>query len=421
MSAVRKTTRNKQILKLHPGQAEVARHKARFKVVTAGRRWGKSRLSCVELITNAAKKSNQVVWYIAPSYAMCKQIQWTVLKNMVPRPWVSKIHESELKVTLINGSVIQLKGADNPDSLRGVSLAFVVLDEFQDMAMEVWQEAIRPTLADSGGNALIIGTPKSFNGLYQLHIKGISKHPHDRDWMSWQFPTITSPFIPAMEIEAARRDMNPKAFMQEFLASFQGMSGRVYYCFDRKKHLGDYPFNPQLPIWVGVDFNIDPMSAAIMQRQDNGEVWVVDEIDFPNSNVQEVIEELDKRYWRWKSNITVFPDPAGTQRQHNRGESALDMYREAGFNKILHKKKAPPVQDRVNAVNRILMSADGTVNMRINKKCRSLINSLEQTQYKEGTGEVNKAASVEHLADAMGYCISYVYPSKKLKLLGTNL
>jgi hypothetical protein len=326
-----------------------------------------------------------------------------------------------LKVTLLNDSIIQLKGSDNPDSLRGVRLDFLVLDEFQDISMETWQEALRPTLADSGGDALIIGTPKSFNGLYQLHTKGQSDHVHDRDWMSWQFPTITSPFIPVSEIESAKRDMNPKAFQQEFLASFLGMSGRVYHCFDRQKHIGDYAFNPALKIWVGADFNIDPMSCVIMQRQENGEVWVVAEIDFPNSNVQEVIEELDKRYWRWKSNISFFPDPAGTQRQHNRGESALDMYREAGFTKILHRKKAPAIQDRVNAVNRILQSADGTVTLKIDRSCRSTINSLEQTQYKEGTSDINKQASVEHLTDALGYPIEYIYPSKKLKLLGVNL
>ena len=415
------TRRKKTRLMLHPGQAEVSKHPARFKVVTAGRRWGKSALSRITMISKAGKRANSIVWYVSPSYTMSKQIMWADLKNSIPKGWLFKVHETELKITLINGSVIQLKGSDNPDSLRGVRLDLVVLDEFQDMTMETWQEAIRPTLADTGGDALIIGTPKSFNNLYELHLKGQSDHESDRDWHSWQFPTITSPFIPESEIEAAKRDMNPKAFQQEFLASFMGMSGRVYHCFDRKIHVGDYPFNPDLPIWIGADFNIDPMSCSIMQKQPNGEVWIVDELDFASSNVVEVVEELDRRFWRWKKNITIFPDPAGTQRQHNRGESSLDIYRDAGFTKILHRKRAPAIQDRVNSVNRLMMAADGTVTLRVDRKCKANIMSFEQTQYKEGTPDINKAASVEHMSDAAGYGLELLYPTRRIKILGTNL
>ncbi|MFH4146306.1 terminase, partial [Acinetobacter baumannii] len=111
-------------------------------------------------------------------------------------------------------------------------------------------------------------------------------------WQSWQFPTITSPFIPESEIEAARADMDEKSFKQEFLASFETMSGRVYYPFDRKEHVGKYPFDPKLPIWIGMDFNIDPMSTVIMQPQPNGEVWVVDEIVQFGSNTEEICEEI---------------------------------------------------------------------------------------------------------------------------------
>lgn len=81
--------------------------------------------------------------------------------------------------------------------------------------------------------------------------------------MSWQFPTITSPFIPKAEIEAARRDMDERSYRAEFCASFESMSGRVYYAFDRKEHIANVEFNPKLPIWVGMDFNIDPMSTVI--------------------------------------------------------------------------------------------------------------------------------------------------------------
>lgn len=413
-------SRPRHSLKLHKKQAEVYRDKRRFKVVVAGRRWGKTALSRTTLIRKATVPG-VVVWYVAPSYTMAKQIMWRDLKSAIPRNWVRKIHESELKIELLNGSVIQCKGADNPDSLRGVSLFHVVLDEFQDMHSEVWEECLRPTLADSGGGALIIGTPKSFNNLYKLYVKGQSEDFNDRDWVSWQFKTISSPFIPVAEISAARRDMDSRSFQQEFEASFLGMSGVVYHSFDRQTHVKKCEFNPDLPIWVGQDFNIDPMSSVIMQPQPNGEVWCIDEIFLKSSNVQEVCDELERRYWRFMDNIVIFPDPAGKQRQHARGESSLDIFRQRGFKSIAHRRKAPLVADRINSVNRRLLNADGEVFIYIDPKCKNMIRSFEQTMYKPGTPDVDKAAGEEHMADAIGYAIHYNWPVREIKIAGVSL
>ena len=212
---------------LHPKQAEVFNCDCRFRVVVAGRRFGKTKLSMLEMLAWATKRG-QKIWYVAPTYKMAKQIMWNDLKAWVPRAWVVKVRENELSMEFRNGSRIDLKGADKPDSLRGVSLDFLVLDEFQDIAAETWKTVLRPTLADRKGHALFIGTPKGYNELYNLYKLGQNKHKQDtKQWMSWQFPTITSPFIPRAEIEAARRDMDEKSFRQEFLASFESMSGRV--------------------------------------------------------------------------------------------------------------------------------------------------------------------------------------------------
>lgn len=406
-------------LKLHPKQFEVYRDPRRFKVVVAGRRWGKTKLAAGWLIAGSVK-SGSVNWYIAPSYQMAKQIIWQDLKNSVDRNQVKRIYDSDLRIVFKNGAVIQCKGADNPDSLRGVALDRVCMDEFQDMDPDAWQQAIRPTLSSTNGIALIIGTPKSFNFLYQLYMKGQSTLADDRDWMSWQFPTISSPFIPDSEVEAAKRDMDIKSFNQEFLASFVGMSGRVYHAFDRAEHVGQYDFNPNLPIWVGQDFNVDPMTSCIMQPQKNGEVWVVDEIFLPNSNVEEVCRELERRYWRHQNKVSIFPDPSGQQRQQGRGDTNFAIFREMGFSSVISRRRTPPIEDRVNAVNRMLMSADGVVKFRVDKKCRQTIKSLEQTMYKEGTPEIDKRGGAEHMTDALGYCIEYKFPVKKVKIAGFN-
>jgi hypothetical protein len=303
-----------------------------------------------------------------------------------------------------------------------VGIHFLVLDEFQDMFEEVWTLVLRPTLADTGGDAIFIGTPKAYNYLYELYKKGQNpKLKAAGEWESWQFPTITSPFIPLDELEAARADMDEKSFRQEFEASFETMSGRVYYPFDRNVHIQPVEFNPKLPIWVGMDFNIDPMSTVIYQPQPNGELWAIDEIVLFGSNTEEVCEELEKRYWRHQSQIVMYPDPAGGQRQHARGETDMDILREKGFKRIKYRRKHPLVADRVNAVNRMLRDANGNVRLKVNPKCKHFISALEQTIYKKGTREVDKSQGLEHSADAGGYCIELEYPVRKVEIGGLSI
>lgn len=407
-------------LSLHPKQMVVFKSKARFRVVVAGRRWGKTALSRVLIITRAKVKKRKI-WYVAPTYKMAKQIMWNDLLEAIPKRWIRKVNETNLSIVLVNGTRIELKGADKGDSLRGVGVDFLVLDEFQDIDADTWTKVLRPTLADRRGDAIFIGTPKAYNYLYELYKKGQERANVDRhQWESWQFPTITSPFIPISEIQAARADMDEKSFKQEFEASFETMSGRVYYPFDRNIHVGQYAFNPKLPIWVGMDFNIDPMSTVIFQPQKNGELWAVDEIVQFSSNTEEICEELEKRYWRHQVQMTIYPDPAGGQRQHARGETDLDILREKGFRRIKYRRKHPFVADRVNAVNRMLKAADGTVRLKVDGRCKHFINALEQTIYKPGSRDVDKAAGTEHSADAGGYCIELEYPVRKLEIGGLS-
>ncbi len=419
------------ILKAHRGQKIVLKDRRRFKVIVAGRRWGKTQISKIALIKAAASRKGQLCWYVAPTYQMARQILWEDLKRSIPRSLIAPngINETRMTIRLVNGSRIELKGADNPDTLRGVGINFLVLDEAQDMKEDTWKTVLRPTLASTGGQVIFIGTPKAFNWLYDMYVLGQRGDTYKDDngkivvnqWKSWQFPTIMSPFIPRSEIETARREMDPKSFRQEFEASFESMSGRVYYPFDRRTHVGDYPFNPKLPIIIGQDFNIDPMSSVIMQQQPNGEIWVVDEAILPGSNTQETADELGRRYHRHMNSITIYPDPAGNNRTHARGESSLEILRDSGFKRLKFHRKHPPVDDRINAVNRLLMDADGNIRLRFDRKCVKTIDAMEQTIYKPGTRDVDKKAGVEHPADALGYFAEFEYPVRKIQILGVSL
>lgn len=418
------------VIKLHSRQREVFVDQHRFRCIVAGRRWGKSNEALAEIIAAAARAPNQIVWYVSPTYGMARQILWDLVKERIPRKWrKGDPNETRMSIRLRNGSRIMLKGADKPDTLRGVGLNFVVIDEAQDITPDTWYKVLYPTLASTLGRALIIGTPKSFNWLHDVYVLGQRGDTYrdkngvlrKNSYKSWQFPTITSPFVPPSEIEAARHNLDEKSFRQEFEASFETMAGRVYYAFERKIHVGAYPFNPLLPIWVGQDFNINPMSSVIMQPQPNGEIWVVDECILPGSNTQETADELARRFYRQQNRVVVYPDPAAKNRQSARGESDLDILKDAGFRRLKYRRKHPPVADRVNAVNRMFKSADGAIKMRVNQTCKETIKSLEQTIYKEGSREVDKSAGLEHAADALGYCIDIEFPMRKVPILGVSV
>lgn len=418
------------VIKLHRGQREVFKDHRRFKVTVAGRRWGKTQLS-KQAICRRAVIPKQIIWYVAPTYQMARGILWDELKDALPRAWVRSYNETRMTIRLYNGTLIALKGADKPDTLRGIGLHLLIIDEAQDIKSDTWTRVLRPTLASTNGEALIIGTPKSFNWLHDLYVLGQRGDTYKNkrgkriinQWKSWQFPTITSPFIPKEEIDQARADMDEKSFRQEFEASFETMSGRVYYAFDRRTHVGDkYKFNPKLPIWVGQDFNIDPMSSVIMQPQPNGEVWIVDECILMGSNTQETADELSRRYFRHIKNVIFYPDPAGAQRStKGRGESDLDILRDSGFKKMKFRRKHPRISDRVNSVNRMLKSAEGEIRLFVNSQCKHTIISLEQTIYKPGTREVDKSDGFEHAADGLGYCIDIEFPMRNIKILGVSL
>lgn len=418
-------------VKMHRGQRLVLNAKSRFKVVVAGRRWGKTQVAKIHILSRITKP-RQKIWYVAPTYQMARGMMWDDLKEAIPREWIigDGINETRMTIRLKNKTLIELKGADKPDTLRGVGLHFVVVEEAQDMKSETWYKVLRPTLASTQGEALFIGTPKSFNWLYDIYMLGqrgeiyFDKNGSRRanQWKSWQFPTITSPFIPAAEIEAMRDDMDPRSFRQEVEASFETMSGRVYYAFDRTAHLGDYPFNPRLPIWVGQDFNIDPMSSCIMQPQPSGEVWIIGESVMMGSNTQETADEMGRRYYRHQSQVVFYPDPAGAYGStKGRGASDIDILRDAGFKKHRFHRKHPKVADRVNAVNRMLMAANGNIRLRVDRKCKHTIAALEQVIYKPGTREVDKTMGIEHIADALGYCIELEFPVRKITTMGISI
>jgi phage terminase large subunit-like protein len=202
-------------IKLHPKQAEVYLDKSRFKVMVCGRRFGKTVLCLIEILSQALGKPNQVIWYVAPTYKQAKRLMWDELKKQVPEKFVKKTYEVELRMILKNGSEISLFGVDKPDGLRGSKLDLLCMDEYQDFRPGIFEMVLYPTLADKRGRVVVAGTPKSYNLLYELYARGIDDVWKKRGWRSWSFKTLDNPFIPKDEIENAR--LNLRAGIRSFI------------------------------------------------------------------------------------------------------------------------------------------------------------------------------------------------------------
>lgn len=166
------------------------------------------------MILEALKKPNSRIWYISPTYRQSKTIAFNMIKSYLPKELIRKTNISELSFELMNGSEIALKGADTEDSLKGVALHFVVLDEFASMRASAWYEEIRPTLSDTGGKALFIGTPKGRNHFHDLFQKS------DDNWEAFTFRTVDNPYIPQEEVDQAKKDLPDTTFRQEYESAF---------------------------------------------------------------------------------------------------------------------------------------------------------------------------------------------------------
>lgn len=217
-------------------QSEVSLDKHRYKVINCGRRAGKSYLVSVEMLLFASENDKSIVWYISPNYKQSKSIMWAMLRELIPSEAIRSKNETELKFVLVNGSEILLKGAEDPDSLRGVRIDFCVFDEtaFIDKWEDVWK-VVRPTLVDSKASVWFISTPNGFN-----HFKTLYEST-DPDYKPFHFTTYDNPYLDKEEIDKAKAEMDDDSFQQEFMGEFRKMSGLIYKDFKRETHMVDIP------------------------------------------------------------------------------------------------------------------------------------------------------------------------------------
>lgn len=395
---------------LSDAQKTIAFSTKRFRVAVCGRRFGKTFLAIREL-AKFARLPGQRIWYVAPTRAQGKGIVWDQLKQRLGElNWIKRINESDLAITLINGSIIEIKSGDAYERMRGFSVDFIVFDEFADIDEDAWT-VVRPALADKQGHALFIGTPKG-NQNWARNIYDMSLS--NTDWASFSYTTLDGGRVPDWEVEAAKKEMDVRLFRQEFLATFEDAGNQVFYSWNRSDNMVPYTGPAPAQLYIGMDFNVGKMCALVGVRI--GETMhIIDEIVLPSSNTDEMVSEIRTRYRHLSPDrIWVYPDPASRQNRSSAGgRTDLSILQNAGFT-VKCPNSHNPIRDGVNAVNSRLCSATGDHYLFVDPKNKYTIESLERLSYKQGSNQPDKDSGYDHMADALRYLIEFIWPVRRV-------
>ena len=270
----------------------------RFKVVAAGRRCGKSRLAAWTMIIRALQAERCTVFYVAPTQGQARDIMWGLLEELA-HPILSSKHVNNMEMKLINGSRICLKGADRPDTMRGVSLEYLVMDEYADMKQQVWEEILRPALADRKGDAMFIGTPKGRNHFYDLYVYADSSD--DESYKAWHFTSYDNEKLDPDEINLAKKSMSSYAFRQEFMASFEALGSEIFkddwvVFKDEEPDVGDYYIAIDLAGYVDTSSTskknkrLDNTAISVVKVNEHG--WWIAEIIYGRWTLDKTAEKI---------------------------------------------------------------------------------------------------------------------------------
>lgn len=358
-----------KIIELHERQHNILIDDSRFRVLVAGRRFGKTILALTEILKHAEQKSK--IWYIAPTYKQAELIAWKMLQDMIPRELVSHKNEVKLQLDLINGSEISLKGADNEDSLRGVGLNFVVLDEYAMMKSSVWYTIVRPMLTDTKGKALFIGTPQGKNSLWEFYVKG---QRGDDEFKSWCYRTIDNPYIDPEEVEKAKQELPDRQFKQEYEASFEDYVGLVYPEFNKEHIIDPFYLPTSYPRVGAIDTAVTGTTGVLKAAIDeDGVLFIYYEYYEANKRVSEVAEAIKEDNVRW------FIDPQAHEKQVTKHEKLSSLYDEYGDCGIHPTNAQKDVYAGINRVGELLKSGK----IKIFSTCKNLIWELERYHWSE--------------------------------------
>lgn len=441
-------------LRAHATQSRYWNSTHRFNVIPAGRRSGKTELFKRKVVKKAlgAKTPWAPAYFAAaPTRDQAKRIYWDDLKALSDRRFVRDISESDLMIQYINGAEIWVIGMDKPERIEGKPWDGGGLDEYANMKAKAWGANVRPALSDREGWCDFLGVPEGRNHYYELNNKAkaaMRDAGNDSEWGSFSWPS--SDILSAEEIEAARNDLDPLTFAQEYEASFVNFTGRAYYQFIEDTHcapLAQY-YNPKAPLILMFDFNVEPGVCAIAQemllpgvfevtktgsgviaRQQVTGTAIIGEVHIPrNSNTPAVCRAIlknkdgtDSMWSKHEGLVRCYGDATGGARGTAKVEGSdwdlIDKELRPAFKTRLSfrvEDANPKERARLNAMNSRLRSTSGVIRLLVDAKAApNVVKDLEGVTLLEGgSGEIDKEKSPEltHVSDAIGYYVSKEFP-----------
>lgn len=385
------------MLLLHPAQNKIASSTARFRVVNAGRRFGKTVLACEEIKGVALYREAKIA-YIAPTIQQARDIMWNQLKKEL-QPIIRKTNESRLELEVLNkdgkSSFIQLKGWEAIETLRGQSFDFIVLDEVASMRnfWVGWNEVLSPTLIDRKGSCMFISTPKGFNHFYDLY----NLREKNKDYESFHFTTYDNPNIPIEEIEREKETKPENTFAQEYLGSFRKSEGLVFKEFRRDLHVytDDSEKQPAnlIRYMAGIDFGFtNPTAVIAIRKGHDNDYWIVSEW-YKSGKTDAQIADVVLAY----GFDEVYPDPESPS-------TIAELQKRGVYCKEVIKNK-DSIKNGINRMRALFIKNK----LHIHSSCVNLINELETYSYPESkfgkNEEENPVKEHDHAIDALRYAL----------------
>lgn len=417
----------------HPELARFWSSPARWKMPCGGRRSGKSTLGREAIFAGHGPivgdglpmfrgalcppdVPDPTFVIAAPTREMVKRIWWQPVKDMVPNVLVDHVSEVELTLHLINGARVMLLGMDRPTRSEGIAIDGMVGDEFAYWKPGAFERSLRPAMSTRGrpGWGVLMFKPDGRNHAYEMFTAAESGK---EDWAAFHWKS--SEILPPEEIAAAKRDLDPRTYQQEYEATFLSATGLVYYAFDRDLHLRDVRYDESFPLVFAFDFNVAPGSAVVLQEQ-NGVTCVIGEVHIPDdSRTDLVCARLCASYSQHRGDVLIYGDPAGNQRRTSAQSNDWDIVKQhlrRTFPRVLDRvaRSAPPIVDSVNSVNARLMNAAGECRFALNPQAApQTLRDLEAVAWDtdKDTRDIDKSDPKRtHWTDGLRYYIHERFP-----------
>ena len=392
-------------------QREFVHSAAKFPALVSGYGAGKTYALCVKALNECGKNAGYTGLLMSPTYRMIKDTLQPTFEEVVKSAkfnYEYSASDNRYRIYWSNGYAdVILRSAENYRRLAGLNLAWAGIDESALLKDDqCWKMVISRLRSGNTLRAFVCTTPEGFNYVYEYWKDNVKE-----GYELIQANTEANTKLPKEFIKSLKENYDSKLIQSYMQGQFVNLQyGATFYNFDREKNCKKTNYNKNKPLYIGIDFNVDPLCSVVSQIHTNNKVHIIDEFKLRHSGGKELLtEQMAMAIKNKYPNQTYYcyPDPSGKARKTSSIDTDHDILRNEGFI-LRYKRQAPRVIDRVNATNKLFDSCI------IDPRCKNIIADFEQVVNKEGTRDIDKSnPELTHMSDAFGYFVDYEFPIKK--------